>query len=358
MTQSPTVPTGFPEAPVTPAELQAAQIGTAQRGGRIVSGLLLLAALMALGTLLGVWLNLKGVGWAQEMLTRVAALPDADPTWRDLTLPSWLAPSLAALTFLGGALAAWACLVASRFIASVHDYTLAPDSGSAELMAQNAHTIRSWLTLGQFAPLLNIVFSLLIMGGMLWFMNTSGLSKEADFPIGPAEIMTMLLSTVAQSLPSLIINWLILAAVKRWIEAVVTRSSNRLFPVRPFARKVDPWFILTMILLILGALSLLGGGLPMLALPALIPADALSDPELKKLGITPAFIKLLALGFAALLVGSGLLYALLTCLIAWSRGFAMNVATVLDASLPTPNVATGNDPWGGAHEIVPPRDPR
>lgn len=234
------------------------------------------------------------------------------------------------------------------------DAFLQPDTRSAEELQLTARTVRPWLTLGQWAPLLNILLGLGFVGATFWSLQT--LSSD-DFSFGAPEALMVGLSTVVQSLPRFIINWLILAAVKRWLDGVVTRSTQPNFPMRPLARAIDPWFILTMILLILGALGLLFTGLPMLALPSLLPPEALSDPGLKQIGMTPEWIRLALIGSALLISLGGLLYVLLTCLIAWSRGFAMNVATVLDAALPAPKAAA-HDLWGGAEQLIEPRPPR
>lgn len=336
-----------------PAERQAAREGTQSRGGRIVGTLGFLAALTALSTAIGVWFSIKGTELLQGFLKDVGQLPSTDAAFRDLVLPNWFAPSLAVLNLLGGVLLAYALWISGRFIAAVRDYTLQPDSRSAEELETTAHTIRPWLTLGQWAPLLNIVLSLGLLAALFQMFGT----ESTGFSMNSPEALSIVLTTVAQSLPSFIINWLILGAVKRWLDGVVTRTTQPNFALRPLARAVDPWFILTMILLILGAVGLLLGGLPMLALPSMLSDETLTDPGLVQSGITPEWLRMALYGMALFTIIIGLFYVLLTCLIAWSRGFAMNVATVLDPAPAAPQAATP-DLWSGSEQLIEPRQPR
>jgi len=130
---------------------------------------------------------------------------------------------------------------------------------------------------------------------------------------------------------------------------------------------VEGWLLFVLIVLILGTVSLLLGAVPLLALPALFSTLIADDPSLSGLsglGLTPDNLKALFVWMAVLLVFSGLMYGLLTAMMAWSRGLAANVATVLDAPLPRPPAPMNDwsaapaaqDPWKGPVTVIPPRN--
>ena len=137
------------------------------------------------------------------------------------------------------------------------------------------------------------------------------------------------------TLPAALIAWLGLAAVKRWLDAVVTRTGNVTFPVRPFARNLDGWLVFALVLLVLGLLYLLAVS----ALLAFFPAffnwmlendSTTTPPDAETMRLIGSFMR----NVAWLALAGVLLYGLLAFLVYWSRNFANSVARLLDASRP------------------------
>ena len=65
---------------------------------------------------------------------------------------------------------------------------------------------------------------------------------------------------------------------------------------------------------------------------AAVPGLGQAFEDNAALGFSSAVFRWALWGLAALLLLSGLLYGLLMALVAWSRGFALDVAAVLDAA--------------------------
>lgn len=359
MTQPPpAVPTGSPDLPVTAAELAAARAGVTLRAGRIQGALGLLAILWVPAGLAGAW----ALRWGFEALPgRLAALNElnsGDLPSLDFAelVPAWAQPALLGLTLLGTALAVWAVLVARQAVGAVRDQTLSPSAAHLAAQERSARTVRPWITLGQIAPILQALVPLLVVPLTFGLIRPLDPQTLGAMAFGPVEVGAIVLGVVVQSLPTIILTWLILAAIRRWLDAVVARA-HRPVPVRPAARGVEPWLLFTLILLILGLAGLLLGGLPLLAVSAFVGGAPVDDPELVSLGLTPSFLRrTLLLGAGAMLAGAAI-YALLTLLMAWSRGFAMNVATVLDAGRPGSPATPVHDPWRGAVQPAQGRHP-
>lgn len=177
----------------------------------------------------------------------------------------------------------------------------------------------------------------------------------------------MLLGALTQQGPGLVINALIFAALRRWVDALLTRSADPQFPVWPFARPLDPWLLLTLALLLLGGLSALLGGLGLLAFGSLWPAlvaaaEGDSGLPTSELASVTRVLEVVFAPLGGLLVLSSAFYGLLAALMGWSRGFALDSAAVLDAHLPALRPPSGEAhdeaAWSGPERHVPPRDPR
>jgi hypothetical protein len=119
---------------------------------------------------------------------------------------------------------------------------------------------------------------------------------------------------------------------------------------------VEGWLLFVLII----------GALPMLVLPTLLTTLAANDPDvsdLASLGLTSANLKVLFAWLSVVLVMSGAVYGLLTAVMAWSRGLAADVATILDAPLSRPPAPLNDwtaapasqDPWKGPVMVIPPR---
>ncbi|WP_029476785.1 hypothetical protein [Deinococcus frigens] len=348
----------FPELPITDAELATARRGVALRGGRIMGGLGGLAALSALSGLAGVWALWHSFnalpGWLATLSELSGgALPNVDVAG---VVPVWTLPVLLTLTLLGTALYVWAMLVARQTVGAARDQTLNPSPDHAAALERSARTVRPWIVLGQIAAVLQVLVPLLVLPVTLGLVRQLDPQTFAGMGFGAAETGVMLLGVVVQSLPTIIITWLILAAIRRWLDAVVTRARGPV-PVRPAACAVDPWLLFTLVLLILGLAALLLGGLSLLAASAFVGGTPLDAPDLAALGVTPAGLRAtLRLGAAAMLLGA-IASLLLTLLMAWSRGFATDVATVLDAGSPGRPATLAGDPWSGPVRRAQGRDP-
>lgn len=375
MTAPAPTPPGFPDAPNDPGQpspdqlLREARAGLERRASHLMTALGLLAVLSGLGLLVAAWL--ANVGW--QAFQRLLALPEMQtelnlPAGQTLTdlIPGWMLPVVVALSLAGTALQIWATLRARAAIGAVRDQTLNPSADHAEALITAARTVRPWITLGQWTPLIWTGFALLWLPLTLALLGRLDPATSGNTESEPFLTAFALLSTVIQSLPGIILTWLILAAIRRWLDAVVARAQGGTAPVTPVSRPVEGWLLFVLIVLILGTVSLLLGAVPLLALPALFSTLIADDPSLSGLsglGLTPDNLKALFVWMAVLLVFSGLMYGLLTAMMAWSRGLAANVATVLDAPLPRPPVmnvwsttSAVQDPWAGPVTVVPPRN--
>ncbi|MFB9992990.1 hypothetical protein ACFFLM_13525 [Deinococcus oregonensis] len=368
MTAPPPLPQGFPEA--SPAQLQDARAGLERRAARLMTALGILAALAGVGVLVMGWL--ANVGW--QAFQRFLALPDLQaelnlPAGQSLSdlIPGWVLPVIVALVVVGTAIQIWATLRARAAVGAVRDQTLNPGADHAEALIAAARTVRPWITLGQWTPVVWTGFIL------LWLPFTFALVGRLDpadsGTSGSEPFLTFfaLLSTAIQSLPNIMLTWLILAAVRRWLDAVVARAQGGTSPVTPTSRSVEGWLLFVLIFLSVGTVSLIIGAVPLLLLPALFSTLAATDPslsDLSSLGLTSANLRTLFAWWAVLLVFSGVVYGLLTAMMAWSRGLAANVATLLDAPLPRSPAPLNDwaaapstqDLWKGPVTVIPPRN--
>ncbi|MDV6373772.1 hypothetical protein [Deinococcus arenicola] len=351
-------PSPFPELPISPAELNAARQGVALRGGRIMGALGVLAALSALAGVAGAWALWRAFQLLPGWLAALGEWSEGDLPAVDFTgaVPAWTLPALLTLTLLGTALYVWAILVARQTVGAVRDQTLTPNATHAEAQERSVNTVRPWIVLGQIAPIVQALLPLLVVPLAFGIVQQLDPQDLQGLGFGSLEVAGILLGLVVQSLPTIIITWLILAAIRRWLDAVVARAHAPI-SVRPVARRVDPWLLFTLILLALGLSGLILGGLPFLVVSAFAGSVPLDDPDLISLGLTPTVLRLGLLVGAALMLGSGLIYLLLTLLMAWSRGFATQVAVVLDAELPGRSVAPAYDPWSGPVQAAQGREP-
>lgn len=370
MTTPAPTPAGFPDHPHPAQLLQDARAGIERRAARLLTALAVLAVLSGLGVL--ALILLSNLGWqaVQQLLTSLELQAELDlPAERTLSdlIPGWVLPTLLALSLLASAIQIWAILRARAVIGAVRDQTLNPSADHAETLISAARTVRPWIALGQWTPIIWTVF------GLAWLPITFALIGRID-PVVSAtagldafSIGFGVFSILIPSLPIIILTWLILAAVRRWLDAVVARAQGGLNPVTPASRSAEGWLLFVLIILILSTVSLVISAVPLLLLPVLFTTLAVSDPsfsDLASIGLTPADLRVFFSVLAGLLVFSGAVYGLLTAMMAWSRGLAANVATVLDAPLSRPPAAMNDwnavpdtqDLWKGPVTVVPPRN--
>jgi hypothetical protein len=337
-------PQDFPDAPTGPSPaqlLQDARSGLERRASRLMTALGIFAALSVLGVL-GLVL-LADLGW--QALQQLLSLPDfqadlglpAGQTLADL-FPGWALPTMLALSLVATAIQIWATLRARAAIGAVRDQTLNPSADHAQALMSVARTVRPWITWGQWAPILWTVFTVALSLITLTFVKRMNPETPLDPQLDSFSTAFALLSVVIQSLPGIVLTWLILAAIRRWLDAVLARAQGGMAPVTPASRSVESWLLFVLVVCVVGTVSLVISTLPLLLVPVLfagMAADA-DFSDLSSVGLTPARVQLLLAGMAGLFVFSGVLYGLLTAVMAWSRGLAANVATLLDAPLPPP----------------------
>ncbi|WP_135228910.1 hypothetical protein [Deinococcus fonticola] len=335
MIKPPALPARFVDSPVTPYEAQQARAGVAVNGQRLQSGLTSLILLNILGAVLGL---LAGV-WLERALPELPQrwglplTPSEQQEFRDVLqqIPGWFWLVTACLTLLGSAINVWCLNVIRKAVAAVQRWTLEPTHDQADDLTRQAGTLRGWLTLGQWFPVITGVLTLLFYGVLF---SVAGLGTGADTAETVLPIVFSVIASLIGMLPGALIAWLGLAAVKRWLDAVVTRTHTTTFPVRPFARSLDGWLIFALVLIILGLLNALAGTALLAFFPSflgwVLENDATTPPDVETLRLIGNFMQKLAV-FS--LTGV-LLYGLLALLVYWARNFANSVARLLDAQRP------------------------
>ena len=185
MIKPPTLPASYVDSPVTPHEAQQARAGVEVNGNRIQSGLLVLLGLNIVGALLGV----LGALWVSRSLPELlqswgAPLTPAEQqelrdTMKDI--PGWFWAVTAGLTLLGTALNVclnvWCLNVVRKAVAAVQRWTLEPGSENAGGLLRQARTVRPWITLGQWFPVITGVLTALFYAALL---AATGLGTGAD----------------------------------------------------------------------------------------------------------------------------------------------------------------------------------
>lgn len=336
MIKPPALPASFVDSPVTPHEAQQARAGVQQSGNRIQGGV---TALLVLNVVSGV-LSLLGMWWLER------ALPDLLLNWglpltpaeqqefreamRDI--PSWLWLVSGLLTLLATVINVWCLSVVRRAVAGIQRWTLEPGPDNAAALVRHARTVRPWITLGQWFP---VITGVLITLFYIVLFTVAGLGTGTDIAETTLPVVFSVLGSLLGMLPGAVIAWLGLGAVKRWLDAVVTRTDNVTFPVRPFARSLDGWLVFALVLLVLGLLYLLA----VIALLAFFPAfmtwmmnmeGSTTPTDAQTMRLVGNFMR----GLALLPLFSVTLYALLALLVYWSRHFTHSVARLLDANRP------------------------
>ena len=318
-----------------------ARTGVDRRGRQIAATLAVLAALYAAGGLVGG----AGLGWLLQ-----SPLTPRLPGWS----PVWAVPALVLLSLLGTGIAVWAILRARGAILAVRAWTLAPGPEHAAWLGREARAVRPWITLGQWTPVLTLLLGLGATVLALRWLGQLPLPGDARLGLGPVELGLLALSATVQGLPGMVINGLILAAVRRWLDGVVAHAQGRAAPLLPAARALDGWFLFVVVLLGLGAVSLLLGLLSVAFLPALLEA-ASADLGTGTLPTDEAaMLSALRAGLAALLLFSLFVEGLLMALLVWSRAFALEVAQVLDRGGTGAPGSPAGHPWSVRETIVPP----
>ena len=211
--------------------------------------------------------------------------------------------------------------------------SIAPDAARSE---QLRRMLSGWLTFGQWGTVAGTVLSAALVPISLavtarltnfYFPDSSGDLGS----LGPSFVAFQSVSSLMSAVPGVVIVWLILGAIRRFMNLAVQRARGlATAPLWPAARVVGNWFILPMILLGLGLLNLLVvtgvlavfGGVDLSQIISLDTSSALLRSFL-------AWVIPLAFGF---LIFAALIYGLYLALLILSRSYALSLGRLLDLS--------------------------
>lgn len=330
--QAPKIPQGYQSFPIPPDHFTKAQTTVPNMGQRINTTLAILAALFTLYTLLG----LVGIFWLGQNLNSLLEqlfilfkepVPDLPP------FPTWATVTLLFLTLLGGMIPIWGIWITRRTILAITQQTTEPNTESTEELMYATKTIQPWLLLGKWTPILSAILSFIIIVTLFLFIYTTydlpKIQENILLELGPT-LLLQIPSTFIQMIPTIIINWLIFNAIQNWLHAVATRSQTPNFPIQPFARSIDGWFLFVLILLGLNILFQAFSGLFLAFFPMIIQSIA-PTPEKDKEIVELIFQSFSYLSIPMLFgIFNTIIYFLL---ILWSRQYAVGVGHILDSSL-------------------------
>lgn len=233
----------------------------------------------------------------------------------DLALVNWARELL-------GRLAGWALSTPQ---------SIAADAARSE---QLRRTLSGWLIFGQWGMVAGTVLSAALVPISLavtarltnfYFPDSSGDLGS----LGPGFVAFQTVSGLVSAVPGVVIVWLILGAIRRFMNLAVQRARGlAAAPLWPAAKVVGNWFILPIILLGLGLLNLLVvtgvlavfGGVGLSQITSLDTSSALLRSFL-------AWVIPLAFGF---LIFAALTYGLYLALLILSRSYALSLGRLLD----------------------------
>ena len=231
-------------------------------------------------------------------------------------------------------------------------HNIASDAARAE---QLRRTLAGWLTFGQWGTVAGTVLSAVLVPITLAvtarLTNLYLPDSSSDLSsFGPGFVAFQTVSSLVSAVPGVVIVWLILGAIRRFMNLAVQRARGlATAPVWPAARLVGNWFILPMILLGLGLLNLLVVGVVLgvfrgVGLSQITALDA-SSALLR--GVL-AWVVPLTLGF---LLFAALIYGLYLALLIFSRSYALSLGRLLDlgtqatpSTLALPTGSVGENP--------------
>ncbi|GAA4007807.1 hypothetical protein GCM10022631_19730 [Deinococcus rubellus] len=333
-----------------------ARQGMQTRAERIGSGLSLLIglytllALLSLGVLAALW-AFSGSFW-QEL-----GAGSALPTW--IFGLGFVLTALFYLPYLLALSAARRAILSLRdYVSSAGDFSMGRSGGRPDALSGDVKRFITWLGVWQWGTLASAVLGLGIVAASFGLSQVL-LPDNGEMSLGGPETVLVLLSGLAQSVPTVVLTWLVLGSIKRFFAAALSHARGTPVPVTPAATAAGGWLIFSLVVLGLGLATLLLSALMVLVVAA-VPGLGQAFEDNAAFGFSTAIFRGVMWGLAALLLLSGLLYGLLMTLAAWSRGFALDVAAVLDAgSGPTAlNPATLNTSLGPWKTALRPPDQR
>ncbi len=330
--------------------LELARQGLHTRGSRIrntLSGLIVAQLFLAV-----LFLGLAAVLWA---FWRTVFSQLSNAATSDQSLPGWLGWGVGAGFLLNVAVVViylLMMLAARRAIVSVERYAAGGEAGE---LTDDVGRLNAWLSAWQWYTIVAGLLALALIPVILYAAQLLG--ADTGSTLGGGELAFVsgfgIVGVLIQYAPTVVLTWLALAAVKRFFAAVALHARAAQTLVTPAATNVSGWLIFTIVVLALGVAAVLLSGLS-LALVSLIPdlGGNLGNPTDTNLSANELRLVLGGSGVFILLLAAA--YGFIIALVAWSRGFALDAATLLDASLPTAGQSDGlraplntnADAWG------------
>lgn len=237
---------------------------------------------------------------------------------------------------------------AREWIGRVRDWaSQGREPGVARLDALRG-TLGRWIGFFQWLPavvgVLAVLGALLVgalAGGVLDFLGSLGTLAGGE-EVDPAARTALsgvfgiffMVFLIVYLAPIVVINFLILGAVRRWMNGTTDHLLGRSHPpLVPMANTVSGWFVFCQVLLVLGALgSLLGLVLPLslAGLGGLAGTGTEDLPDLSALLATGPVVAIATLFSLAV-------YLLQFLLLEWSKRFSLGVSRLVDG----PTFASG-----------------
>ncbi|ADV66682.1 hypothetical protein [Deinococcus maricopensis] len=179
-------------------------------------------------------------------------------------------------------------------------------------------TLGRWITFYQWLSVVTLALVLLaVLGGGTLISAIAGASDLTNGVSSGLVTFFVLIAILLFAVPSVILNWLILASIRRYLNAATDRALGAPVAVMPAATTVGNWFVFLLVLVGLGLVSQLFGSLAGIA-GSFLPST--SDSE-----SVPLLVTLPSAVFSVLM------YVLQFLLVLWSRTLALNVAAAFDA---------------------------
>lgn len=242
----------------------------------------------------------------------------------------------------------WLALAsAQRAIAQVKQYAL---SGEKTTVITAVERFNKWLSVWQWwtlaSAMLSVVFSFVTLSFSKAFL------PEADSQVMGASLMLSVVAGLIQAVPTIVLTWLVLASIKRFFAAVALHARGGQMLVTPAATSVSGWMLFTIVsfssVLAMFMLLILFSGAA-----ALIPDFGQSMSRSGERGLWWFVVLMLLL--------SSLVYGFFIALTAWSRGFALDTAALLDNASPSLGRSTGSLPMNEPNQhwqtsVMPPND--
>lgn len=331
--------------PLPGTDPQADRAALARTSARLHSGLAGLMGLFVLGGVASALTLVLGVRAALRVLADLGAgLQEPAGTPWMLGLAAVL---VLALTGLYVAVIGWARELIGRLSAWALGSGLAsaPDAVRIE---QLRRTLAGWLSFGQWGSVVGVLLGTALVPLTLQWTQTLATRFDPDAAagftdLGPGFVAVQTLSSLVSSAPAVVILWLILGAVRHFMNMAVGRARGpATAPVTPAARLVANWFLLCLILLGLQLLNLLAVTVGIAVLGSLAQQNLALE-----LGLPAQWSGWI--GTAAVVLGGLVLYSALVvglyfALLLWSRSYALALARLLDGepARPTPAPTTGS----------------